>query len=219
MAKVISANIEKLPEQKLVQKGLKLPVMELFYTLQGEGGNTGMPSIFLRLAGCDVGCHWCDVKESWVATDHELLSIQEIVDRLKEFNCVNVVVTGGEPLMYDLHALTSLMILNGFKTFIETSGAYPLTGHWHWICISPKKTKPPIKDVLKNAHELKVVIYNNADFEWAESHLEMINQEAKLYLQVEWGKREVLSHKIIEYIKKNPKWNLSLQTHKYLEIP
>ena len=219
MTKVISANIEELPEQELVQKGLKLPVMELFYTLQGEGGNTGMPAIFLRLAGCDVGCHWCDVKESWIATDHELLSIEEIVERLNEFDCVNVVVTGGEPLMYNLQALTNLMILNGFKTMIETSGAYPLTGEWHWICVSPKKTKPPIKDVLDKADELKVVVYNNSDFEWAESHLEFTNEEAKLYLQVEWGKKDLLNEKIIDYIKRNPKWNLSLQTHKYLDIP
>ncbi len=219
MSKKISANIENLPDLELVKQGKKLPVMELFYTLQGEGRNAGVAAIFLRLSGCDVGCHWCDVKESWIATDHSLMSIEEITDKVLEYNCENIVITGGEPLMYDLTLLTKMLQDNGMKTMIETSGAYPLSGSWHWICVSPKKTKRALNEVLLEADELKVIVFNKSDFKWAEEHAELVSNKAQFYLQVEWSKKDQLSMEIVEYIKRNPSWKLSLQTHKYIDIP
>jgi 7-carboxy-7-deazaguanine synthase len=215
----VTADIENLPDQTLVNSGRKLPIMELFYTIQGEGLMSGMAAVFVRLGGCDVGCHWCDVKESWKATDHALMTIEEIVDQCESYNCENIVVTGGEPLMYEMGPLTSLMKEKGLKTYIETSGAYPLTGDWHWICLSPKKTKPAVSSVTTVANELKVVVFNNSDFDWAESYAEKVDKNCELYLQVEWSKREVLTPRLIDYVKRNPQWKLSLQTHKYIDIP
>lgn len=215
----VTANIDLLPNKLLVQKGLKLPVMELFYTIQGEGVHSGMPAVFLRLAGCDVGCHWCDVKESWDALNHPIKSIEEIIEEISGFGCKNVVITGGEPTMFNLEPLTKTLSDEGYLTFIETSAAYPITGVWHWICISPKKTKPPLTEALNEADELKVVIYNKHDFKWAESHVENVSESCELLMQPEWGRQKEMTPQVIAYVKDNPKWKISLQTHKYMGIP
>lgn len=196
-----------------------LPVMEAFYTIQGEGYNTGKAAYFIRLAGCDVGCHWCDVKESWDAEQHPKSSIEELVNMAAAHPAKVVVITGGEPLMYNLEPLTQSLQQADIKTFIETSGAYPLSGNWDWICVSPKKFKKPLPEVLAHAHELKVVVFNKSDFEWAESHAAEVAPGCKLYLQPEWSKSEQMMPLIVEYVKANPQWEISLQTHKYLNIP
>lgn len=214
-----NADIDNLPDLDRVNQGLSLPVMELFYTIQGEGANTGSPAIFLRLAGCDVGCHWCDVKESWKATDHQVYSIEDIVVQLKEFDCKNIVVTGGEPLMYNLNPLTKALKQEGFQLWIETSGAHPLTGVWHWICLSPKKNKEPLAEVLDKADELKCIVFNQSDYQFAEKYASQVNEKCDLYLQVEWGVRNKRLPGLIDYVKANPKWKISTQTHKYMDIP
>ena len=193
--------------------------MEHFYTLQGEGRYTGQPSYFLRLGGCDVGCVWCDVKESWDATKHPQISIQNMVSFVEESKAPIAVITGGEPLMHDLDVLTSILIEKGIRTHIETSGAHRLSGNWDWICVSPKKFKAPLDEVLALANELKVVVYNQSDFSWAEQHAKKVNSDCLLYLQPEWSRVKELTPSIINYIKHNPKWTLSLQTHKYIDIP
>jgi 7-carboxy-7-deazaguanine synthase len=195
------------------------PVMESFYTLQGEGFHQGKAAWFLRLGGCDVGCVWCDVKESWDASKHPQRTVQEIVTEVKSTPTQLVVITGGEPLMHNCKPITEQLKKEGLSTNIETSGAYPLTGVWDWICVSPKKFKAPLPDVLAMANELKVVVYHPSDFDWAEQHAQQVNPNCVLYLQPEWSKRNTMSPLIIEYIKNNPKWQISLQTHKYLEIP
>jgi len=202
----------------LLEKGELLPIMEAFYTIQGEGFHKGLASYFIRTGGCDVGCHWCDVKESWDENSHPIISIEEIVKKsagLSDF----VVVTGGEPLMWNMNPLTKALKKLGKKTHIETSGAYPLTGIWDWVCLSPKKAKLPIEDVYNHADELKIIIYNNHDFKFAEQESKKVNKNAILYLQPEWGKREEMMPLMVDFIKKNPKWKISLQTHKYLNIP
>ena len=202
----------------LLEKGEMLPIMESFYTIQGEGFHKGTASYFIRTGGCDVGCHWCDVKESWNENDHPIIPVKEIVKKSLEFSdCV--VVTGGEPLMWNMNPLTKALKNLGKKTHIETSGAYPLTGVWDWVCLSPKKAKLPIEDAYNYAHELKIIIYNNHDFKFAEQEAEKVNKNAILYLQPEWGKREKMMPLMVDFVKKNPKWKLSLQTHKYLNIP
>jgi organic radical activating enzyme len=193
--------------------------MEHFYTLQGEGRYTGQSSYFLRLGGCDVGCVWCDVKESWDATKHPQVSINEMVQYVQESTAPIAVITGGEPLMHNLDSLTSLLIEKGIRTHIETSGAHRLSGKWDWICLSPKKFKAPLDEVIRVANELKVVVYNQSDFNWAEQYAEKINSDCLLYLQPEWSKVKELTPSIINYIQRNPKWILSLQTHKYIDIP
>lgn len=193
--------------------------MEEFYTIQGEGYNTGKAAYFVRLGGCDVGCHWCDVKESWNAELHPLTPIETIVENAKKHPGKSIVVTGGEPTSYNLKPLTELFKKEGFETFIETSGAYPLTGIWDWICLSPKKTAKPTEDILQQAHELKVIVYNNNDFEWAKEYAEKVNKHAYLFLQPEWSKRTEMQPKIVDFVMENPKWMISLQTHKYLNIP
>ncbi len=205
-------------EKTNIQQGLALPLMEKFYTIQGEGRYTGHAAYFIRLAGCDVGCHWCDVKESWDENLHPVLPIQEMVDEAKQ-NGNLVVITGGEPLMWNLDPLTKLLKQNHIQTNIETSGAHPLTGDWDWICLSPKKNKLPLPEVYNAAHELKCIIYNHHDFEFAEEQAQKVNKNAVLYLQVEWSKREKMNPVLVEYVKKNPKWKISVQTHKYLDIP
>ena len=202
----------------LLEKGESLPIMEAFYTIQGEGYHKGMASYFIRTGGCDIGCHWCDVKESWDENSHPIISIEEIVKKsagLSDF----VVVSGGEPLMWNMNPLTKSLKKLGKKTHIETSGAYPLTGVWDWVCLSPKKAKRPIEDAYNHAHELKIIIYNNHDFKFAEQESKKVNKNAILYLQPEWGKREKMMPLMVDFIKKNPKWKISLQTHKYLNIP
>ena len=201
-----------------VEKGTMLPLMEEFYTIQGEGFHTGTAAYFIRMGGCDVGCHWCDVKESWNAELHPPTHIQQIVTNAKD-NANTVVVTGGEPLMWDMTALTKQLKEKKLNIHIETSGAYQLTGSWDWICLSPKKNKLPTPTVYDNAHELKVIIYNKHDFIFAEEQAEKVNKKAILFLQPEWSKREEITPLIVDYVMKNPKWRVSLQTHKYLNIP
>jgi organic radical activating enzyme len=196
-----------------------LPVMEEFYTIQGEGAHTGTAAYFIRLGGCDVGCVWCDVKESWDASAHPQKPIRGLAQRAKESGAEIVVVTGGEPAMYDLTELTSTLQSAGLRTHIETSGAHPLTGDWHWVCFSPKKFKSPIEAVCQQADELKVVVFNKHDFQWAETHAAKVRKECQHFLQPEWGKAEAMTPLIIDYVKQHPKWRISLQTHKYMDIP
>jgi 7-carboxy-7-deazaguanine synthase len=204
---------------QIPEDGTLLPLMEEFYTIQGEGFNTGKAAYFIRLGGCDVGCHWCDVKESWDASIHPLTLANTIVDNASKYPAKAVVVTGGEPLIYNLEYLTTQLQQKGIKTFIETSGAYPLSGSWDWICLSPKKFKAPRKDVAPFAHELKVIVFNKSDFEWAEQYAELVPDNCKLYLQPEWSKSKEMTPMIVDYVMNNPKWEISLQTHKYLNIP
>lgn len=204
--------------QQLVGEGSMLPLMEEFYTIQGEGYHKGTAAYFVRIGGCDVGCHWCDVKESWDATLHPPTDTQIIVDNAIKYSDV-VVVTGGEPLTWDMTKLTQGLKEKGAQTHIETSGAYPLTGDWDWICLSPKKVKLPKDDVYKEAHELKSIIYNKSDFEFAEEQAAKVGANCILYLQPEWSVRDKMIPLIVDYVMKNPKWKISLQTHKYLNIP
>lgn len=196
-----------------------LPVMESFYTIQGEGFYQGHAAYFVRLGGCDVGCVWCDVKESWDASIHPKIEIKEIVDRAKSSGTELVVITGGEPAMYDLNLLTSELQNAGLRTNIETSGAYPLTGTWDWVCLSPKKFKPAHPSVFEKASELKIIVYNKSDFEWAEEHAAKVRASCELFLQPEWSREKEMVPLIIEYVKKNPQWKISLQIHKYMNIP
>ena len=214
-------NIERSVQQQL-------PVMESFYTLQGEGFHQGKAAYFIRLAGCDVGCVWCDVKDSWDAEKHPMFSVDEIVKQAKEAisyklkassKNIIAVITGGEPLMHDLTQLTKALHNAGFETNIETSGAHALSGDWDWICLSPKKFKAPLAEVVPFAHELKVVVFNKSDFEWAEQYAAQVSSACKLYLQPEWDKAAQVTPLIIQYIKENPQWELSLQIHKYINVP
>ena len=193
--------------------------MESFLSIQGEGGHQGKTAHFIRLAGCDVGCPWCDVPESWETSDHETRTILDLSQEVQESPAPFVVVTGGEPAMHNLTHLTEAIHEHKRKSHIETSGAYPLTGVWDWVCLSPKKAKLPIQDAYNHAHELKIIIYNNHDFKFAEQEAKKVNKNAILYLQPEWGKREKMMPLMVDFIKKNPKWKISLQTHKYLNIP
>jgi 7-carboxy-7-deazaguanine synthase len=201
------------------EDGTLLPLMEEFYTIQGEGFNTGKAAYFIRLGGCDVGCHWCDVKESWDAELHALTEADKIIENAAKFPAKAVVVTGGEPLIYNLDYLTNGLQSSGVRTFIETSGAYPLSGNWDWICLSPKKFKSPKLDVAEKADELKVIIFNKSDFAFAELNAKMVSASCKLYLQPEWSKAKEMTPLIVEYVMNNPQWEISLQTHKFLNIP
>ena len=202
-----------------VDPAQNLPLMEEFLTLQGEGAHTGSSAYFLRIGGCDVGCHWCDVKESWNAELHPVTPLEQMVQNAVASGSPTVVVTGGEPLMWNMGPLTDALHAAGLQVHLETSGAYPLTGTWDWICLSPKKTKAPRSEWYAVAHELKVIVFNNDDFRWAEVHAQEINREAKRFLQPEWSKREKALPEIIAYIERNPVWRLSLQTHKYIGLP
>ncbi len=202
----------------LVDEGRMLPLMEEFYTIQGEGYHKGTAAYFIRIGGCDVGCHWCDVKESWNAATHPPTAVEAIAENAAKYSDT-IVVTGGEPLTWDMSPLTSLLKARNLKTHIETSGAYPLTGTWDWICLSPKKNKAPVGDIHKKAHELKVIVYNRHDFIFAEEHAARVNEDCILYLQPEWSVREKVTPLIVEYVMANPRWKVSLQTHKYLNIP
>jgi organic radical activating enzyme len=196
-----------------------MPVMEAFYTIQGEGFHQGRAAYFIRLGGCDVGCVWCDVKESWDGSKHPVQSVETIVAGALKYPGRLAVVTGGEPLMHDCTALTDALHEAGFTTNIETSGAYPLSGDWDWICLSPKKFKAPLPGILPKAHELKVVVYNRTDFDWAEKYASLVSPDCKLYLQPEWSKSPSITPVIIDYIKDHPKWEFSLQLHKYIHVP
>jgi 7-carboxy-7-deazaguanine synthase len=196
-----------------------LPLMEDFYTIQGEGFYQGHAAYFIRLGGCDVGCVWCDVKESWDANAHPIVTVDEMTNRAAVSGSKLAVVTGGEPAMYDLTVLTNALQAKGLKTNIETSGAYPLTGTWNWICLSPKKFKAPHASVFSRADELKIIVYNKSDFQWAEEHAAKVRKGCQLYLQPEWSKEKEMLPLIIDYVKTNPWWQVSLQVHKYMNIP
>lgn len=197
----------------------ELPLMEDFLTLQGEGNFQGHVAYFIRLAGCDVGCVWCDVKESWPVEAHPVVAIDEMVSRAKRSGAPLVVVTGGEPAMYDLQILTDTIHGAGLRAHIETSGAYVITGIWEWICLSPKKFKNPHPSSYEKANELKVVVYNSGDFTWAEKEAKKVSESCLLFLQPEWSKEKEMIPLIIEFLKSNPRWRMSLQTHKYMNIP
>lgn len=209
-------------QDSLIHNQTMLPVMESFYTLQGEGYHQGKAAYFIRLGGCDVGCVWCDVKDSWDADKHPKFSVDAIVQQaLAETNQLPsiAVITGGEPLMHPLDSLTKSLKAAGFQTNIETSGSHPLSGQWDWICLSPKKFKAPLPEILPRANELKVVVFNKHDFDWAEQYAAHVNPDCKLYLQPEWDKAADVTPLIVAYIKANPQWALSLQTHKYINVP
>ena len=203
---------------ELVNTGVMLPLMEEFYTIQGEGFHKGTAAYFIRVGGCDVGCHWCDVKESWNAETHPPTAIESIVNNAARFSDT-IVVTGGEPLMWDMGPLTEALKNKGLNTHIETSGAYPLSGNWDWICLSPKKNKLPVAPIYERAHELKVIVYNRNDLVFAEEQAKKVGKSCILYLQPEWSVRDKVTPMIVDYVMKNPKWKVSLQTHKYLNIP
>lgn len=202
-----------------IAAGTHLPLMDEFYTIQGEGKNAGQAAYFIRLAGCDVGCVWCDVKDSWDASGYPVIDVIEMAQKAKNTGAQQVVITGGEPAMYNLVALTQAIKDLGMLTLIETSGAYPLTGTWDWVCLSPKKFKKPVDSIMPLAHELKVVVFNKTDFQWAEDHASKVSDDCKLYLQPEWDKSETMLPLIIDFVKTNPQWGISLQLHKFMEIP
>jgi len=202
----------------LVNKGKMLPLMEEFYTIQGEGFHKGTAAYFIRVGGCDVGCHWCDVKESWNAETHPPTGIDAIVTNAAKYSNT-IVVTGGEPLTWNMEPLTQALKAKNLQTHIETSGAYALTGEWDWICLSPKKNKLPEGVIYDKAHELKVIVFNKHDFEFAEEQAAKVNKDCILYLQPEWSVKEKMTPLIVDFVMKNPKWKVSLQTHKYLNIP
>ncbi len=208
--------IKKL--QQLINKGEMLPLMEEFYTIQGEGYHTGKAAYFIRIGGCDVGCHWCDVKESWNADLHPATEAVKIIENVKKY-ANTVVITGGEPLMWNMEFITKKLVDENIKVHIETSGAYPLTGHWNWICLSPKKNKLPLPEVYSLANELKIIIYNKHDFKFAEAQALKVNDNCELFLQPEWSNQEKMTPQIVDYVMRNPQWKISLQTHKYLNIP
>jgi organic radical activating enzyme len=193
--------------------------MESFYTIQGEGFHQGRAAYFIRLGGCDVGCFWCDVKESWDASKHPQVAITTLVEEASKYPGRLVVITGGEPLLHQLDELTANLQQAGFETNMETSGSSPMSGSWNWICLSPKKFKAPLPENILLAHELKIIILNKHDLEWAEQYAALVNKDCKLYLQPEWDKAAEVTPMIIDYIKANPKWELSLQVHKYINVP
>ncbi len=205
--------------QEQVASGKSLPLMEAFYTIQGEGKFTGHPAYFIRLGGCDVGCVWCDVKESWEAGKWPVMPIEQMVEEASAYPGRLVVITGGEPLMYDLGPLTKLLKERGFTTNIETSGAHPFSGDFDWVCFSPKKFKKPHSSIYEVADELKVVIFHQSDFSFAETHSKLVKPECELRLQPEWSKADQFTSEIIEYVKNRPIWKISLQTHKFMDIP
>jgi 7-carboxy-7-deazaguanine synthase len=196
-----------------------LPVMEHFYTLQGEGFHQGKAAYFIRLGGCDVGCVWCDVKDSWDSGKHPSRKIEDLISEVKNYPGNIVVITGGEPLMHDLTELTEQLHKAGFKTHMETSGSSPLSGSWDWVTLSPKKFKEPLPEVVAHASELKIVVHNKSDFTWAEKWAAQVSPQCKLYLQPEWSKASTVTPLIIDYIKAHPQWQLSLQIHKYINVP
>jgi len=200
-------------------KSTALPVMESFYTIQGEGFYQGHAAYFIRLGGCDVGCVWCDVKESWDASKHPSVEIADIVTTAAANPGHIAVITGGEPLMHQLDELTTALQNAGLRTHIETSGSSPLSGRWDWITLSPKKFKAPLQEACDAANELKVVIYNKTDFAWAEKYAALVKPDCKLYLQPEWSKSAAMTPLIIDYVKANPQWTLCLQIHKYINVP
>ncbi len=205
-------------DEEQLKKGLILPLMEEFYTIQGEGFHTGKAAYFIRIGGCDVGCHWCDVKESWNAALHPLTAADAIVSNALKYS-KTVVVTGGEPLESNMHYLTKKLHENGISIHLETSGSAKISGYWDWICLSPKRNKLPEKEIYTMAHELKIIVRSKQDFEFAEQQAFKVSEHCQLYLQPEWSVREKIIPLITDYVLENPKWKVSIQTHKYLNIP
>ncbi|MCK4678767.1 MAG: 7-carboxy-7-deazaguanine synthase QueE [Bacteroidales bacterium] len=193
--------------------------MEEFYSIQGEGANTGKAAYFIRIGGCDVGCNWCDVKESWNPQIHPLTPADAIIKNINQCKARAVVVTGGEPLTYNLDYLCNELKEKEIATFLETSGTYPLSGLWDWICLSPKKNRPPLKEIYTKADELKVIIYDESDFSWAEECAAKVKDDCLLFIQPEWSKRNSVMPLVIDYVMKYPRWIISLQSHKYMGIP
>jgi 7-carboxy-7-deazaguanine synthase len=206
-------------DSNIIQDGGELPLVEEFFSLQGEGYHTGKAAYFIRLGGCDVGCNWCDSRFSWNPDLYPMVKTESIIYRITKSGTDSVVVTGGEPLMWNLNYLCSGLKEKNIRTYIETSGAYPLSGEWDWICLSPKKNMPPVNEISKVAHELKVIIQDKTDFEWAEKYREMVNSKCRLFLQPEWSRSETIIPEIVEYVKRNSIWRISLQVHKYMHIP
>lgn len=206
-------------DQDIFEKGRKIPLVEEFYTIQGEGFHTGKAAYFIRVGGCDVGCSWCDTKFSWNPSLHPVVPADQIIKHVLEYPAAAVVVTGGEPLMVNMEYLTGKLKVKGIETFLETSGAYPLSGNWDWICLSPKKNAPPLDGIFSKADELKVIISSREDIDWALENAERVGENCKLYLQPEWSRREEILPLIIDFSKKNPIWMVSLQSHKYMHIP
>ena len=206
-------------ETNFISDGAKLPVVEEFFSLQGEGFHTGKAAYFIRLGGCDIGCNWCDSRFSWNPSLHPMIETKAIINRVIESGADSVVVTGGEPLMWTLDLLCDGLKNKNISTYIETSGAYPLSGTWDWICLSPKKNMPPSVEICKIADELKVIIQENSDFEWAEKYHGMVGSGCRLFLQPEWSRFDTIVPEIVNYIKKNSIWRISLQVHKYMHIP
>lgn len=210
--------MEQQAVMEQVNQGLLLPLMEAFYTIQGEGFYKGTAAYFIRVGGCDVGCHWCDVKESWNADLHPPTGIEDIIEEAARYSDT-IVVTGGEPLTWPMGPLTCGLKARGLRTHIETSGAFPLSGDWDWICLSPKKNKLPVGAIHQQAHELKIIVYNRHDLVFAQEQARLVGPECILYLQPEWSVREKVTPLIVEFVMQHPKWRVSLQTHKYLNIP
>ena len=203
----------------ILEKGKKLPVVEEFYSIQGEGLHTGTPAYFIRIGGCDVGCNWCDAKFTWNANTFPPVYVDDIIKNIIECNAKAVVVTGGEPSLYNLDYFTQKAKENNIKTFIETSGIKKLTGKWDWICLSPKKQSPPNKNIYKVADELKIIVQDESHFKWAEENAKKVNPDCHLFLQPEWSQTQIILPKIVDYVKNDPKWKISLQSHKYMKIP
>lgn len=206
-------------DASITEHGKKLPIVEAFYSIQGEGFHTGKAAYFIRIGGCDIACHWCDSKISWNANIHPLFTIEEIVEQVLATPARSVVVTGGEPAMYNLEPLSKLIRQHNIANFMETSGAYAIKGNWDWICISPKRNKEPLPENLKKAHELKQVIFDDSDFEFAEQWKTKVNKTCQLFLQPEFSQFKKMAPKIVDYVKTHPEWNISLQSHRYLDIP
>lgn len=206
-------------ENKSLEIRTSWPIMESFYTIQGEGSYSGRAAYFIRTAGCDVGCVWCDVKESWEAGLHPVVSLEKLLEEVKAVHTDFVVITGGEPTMYSIKALVDALQEMGIEVAIETSGTHPLDAKVDWYCFSPKKFKAPLPEAYEKAHELKIVVFNKSDFEWAEEHAAKVNKACLLFLQPEWSKEARMLPLIIDYVKNNPRWRVSLQTHKYMDIP
>jgi len=206
-------------EEIALSHGRMLPLMEAFYSIQGEGAQTGKAAYFMRIGGCDVGCYWCDVKESWNPDIHPLTETDKIIEDCLASKADSVVVTGGEPLLYNMNYLTKGLKEQGIKTFLETSGSSPLSGFWDWICLSPKKAKPPEKLLFSLADELKIIIHDDDDFMWAEENASLLTKDSLLFLQPEWSRSKEMMPVIVEYILQHPKWRMSLQSHKYMGVP
>ncbi len=209
----------KQTKKNEIESGLQLPLIEKFYTIQGEGFHSGKAAYFIRLGGCDIGCSWCDSRFSWSFEHHKYTSVQTIVDEVKLYPANAVVVTGGEPSMYNLDALTKLLKIGGVETFVETAGTNNLTGYWDWICLSPKEQNPPRAEMFAMADELKVIIADPKDLEWAEKNAKKVSAKCKLFLQPEWSQHRKITPLIVDYVKNNPQWQVSIQSHKFMKIP